>query len=282
MRQNRAAGRFAAVFGAVVMLTLAVVGGPTSAGAATYRVRQGDTLIGIAEKHRVPVSALASANGIRDPNHIMVGRVLVVPDGGATSPKPAAPAPAPTPVAAPAPAAAGDAYVVRPGDTLIGIASRNRVSPEDLATANGIKDPNRLQAGQVLVLRKRWHCPVQGRPTFVNDFGYVSPVNGVHEGVDLFAPRDTPVLAPVAGIVTRFPNPKGGFAVHLSADDGSRYYFAHLERYGAGGRVLGGAVIGYLGNSGSARFTAPHLHFEWRRGGGLLQNPYPLLLTACR
>ena len=262
--------------GAVVLAALAIVGGPLSAGAATYRVRPGDTLIGIAARHRLPVSALASANGIRDPNHILVGRVLVLPEPGAPAHV------TPTPVAAPAPAAAGDAYVVRPGDTLIGIASRNRVSPEDLATANGIRDPSRLQAGQVLVLRKRWSCPVQGRPTFVNDFAYLSPVNGPHEGIDLFAPRGTPVVAPAAGIVTRFPNPKGGFAVHLSADDGSRYYFAHLDRYAAAGRVLGGSVIGFVGNTGSARFTAPHLHFEWRRGGSLLQNPYPLLVGACR
>ena len=276
MLRHRAAARLLAGFGAVVLAALAAVGGPVPAGAATYRVRPGDTLEGIAARHHVPVSALVSANGIRDPNHIEAGRVLTVPDGKA----PAPPAPAPAPVAAPT--AAGDAYVVRPGDTLIGIAARNRVTPEDLASANGIRDPNRLQAGQVLVLRKRWSCPVQGRPTFVNDFGYMSPLNGLHEGVDLFAPRNTPVVAPVAGIVTRFPNPKGGLAVHLAADDGTRYYFAHLERYGAGGRVLGGAVIGFLGNSGSARFTSPHLHFEWRRGGNLLQNPYPLLVTACR
>lgn len=281
MLRHRAAARLLAGFGAVVLTALATVGGPVPAGAASYRVRPGDTLVGIAARHRVPMSELVAANGIRDPNHIEAGRVLVVPERKSPAPAPAAAAALP-PVAAPGPTAAGDAYVVRPGDTLIGIAARNRVSPEDLASANGIRDPNRLQAGQVLVLRKRWSCPVQGRPSFVNDFGYLSPVNGLHEGVDLFAPRNTPVVAPVAGIVTRFPNPKGGLAVHLAADDGTRYYFAHLERYGSGGRVFGGAVIGYLGNSGSARFTSPHLHFEWRQGGGLLQNPYPLLVGACR
>ncbi len=283
MRSGRALGRrmrMGLVAGALVSAVAAPAGvwsvasppAPGGApGAARYTVRPGDTLSGIAWRLRVPASQLAAANAITDLDRIVAGRVLVVPTAAAA---PAAPPPAP---AAPA------TYLVRPGDTLGAIATRLGVTQVALSRANGITNPSRIMAGARLNVPGGWRCPVVVRPTFVNDFGYVKPETGIrHDGIDLFAPRGTPVVASVAGAVTRFPNPLGGQAVHLQGVDGTRYYLAHLERYGAAGQVTAGAVIGYVGTSGSARLTSPHVHLETYPGGSTVQNPYAKLVTACR
>ena len=86
-----------------------------------------------------------------------------------------------------------------------------------------------------------------------------------HEGIDIFAPRDTPVVAVTDGIAHPDTNGLGGNVVWLR--DGligaTRYYYAHLDRWAIDGsvRVREGDVLGYVGNTGNARTTSPHLHF---------------------
>lgn len=86
-----------------------------------------------------------------------------------------------------------------------------------------------------------------------------------HEGVDIFAPRRTPVVAAVDGWVTRqTTNRLGGNVVWLWAPSRRlSLYYAHLDEQAVtpGERVAAGDVIGYVGNTGNARHTAPHLHF---------------------
>lgn len=101
----------------------------------TYTVRSGDTLSGIAARYGTTVAALAAANGIANPNLIYVGQVIRV--GGGSAP-------------APAPAPAGGTYKVVAGDTLSSIAQRYGTNYQTLAAMNGIADPNRIYAGQVL------------------------------------------------------------------------------------------------------------------------------------
>ena len=85
-----------------------------------------------------------------------------------------------------------------------------------------------------------------------------------HEGIDIFAARGTPVVAPAKGIVTRLGNSGlGGNTVWMrDAQRGLSYYFAHLDQQAvaAGRSVQQGDTLGFVGNTGNAKYTAPHLH----------------------
>jgi murein DD-endopeptidase MepM/ murein hydrolase activator NlpD len=98
----------------------------------------------------------------------------------------------------------------------------------------------------------------------------------------MFARRSTQVVAPVSGVVTLDANRLGGNAVALLGDDGNSYYFAHLDRYGAFGRVTSGTVIGTVGNTGNANGAPTHLYFEIRPSNGRVVDPYPTIRSACR
>ncbi|MEN3273991.1 MAG: hypothetical protein V7636_2752 [Actinomycetota bacterium] len=128
-----------------------------------------------------------------------------------------------------------------------------------------------------------WMCPVQGPHSFSNDYG--APRGGGsrrHQGVDILAPRGTPVVANVSGSVRRHDNSLGGISYYLEGVDGNEYYGAHLDSYaGRSGSVPQGTVIGYVGNTGDARGGATHLHFEIHPGGGSAVNPYPTLRQYC-
>lgn len=104
-----------------------------------------------------------------------------------------------------------------------------------------------------------------------------------HEGVDIFAARGTPVLATSDGVVRRVGvTPIGGKVVWLSdAARNASIYFAHLDSQTvrSGQRVRLGDVLGFVGNTGNARTTNPHLHFGiYLRGQGAV-DPAPFLRT---
>jgi len=95
----------------------------------------------------------------------------------------------------------------------------------------------------------------------------------VHHGIDIFASRGTPVVASTDGVVrSTSPNNLGGNVVWLlDSLRGQSLYYAHLDAHAvvAGQRVRRGDTLGFVGNSGNARTTAPHLHFGiYRRGQG--------------
>lgn len=85
-----------------------------------------------------------------------------------------------------------------------------------------------------------------------------------HKGVDIFAPRGTPVLASRTGVIRKVANRGlGGKQVWLHSEDGMRFYYAHLDRIEvkSGQRVRAGEVLGTVGTTGNARGMSPHLHF---------------------
>ncbi|HEY5803771.1 MAG TPA: M23 family metallopeptidase [Lysobacter sp.] len=112
----------------------------------------------------------------------------------------------------------------------------------------------------------------------------------VHEAIDIMAPRGTPVLAVADGNVEKlFNSVPGGLTIYQFEPSGRyAYYYAHLDRYADGlhekQAIRRGEVIGYVGSTGNADPSAPHLHFaifelgperQWWKGTAI--NPYPFL-----
>lgn len=170
-------------------------------------------------------------------------------------------------------------YKVKSGDRLGDIATRFGISLSNLASRNNISNPNLIRVGQVLTVPggSGWVCPVENA-RFINDWGF--PRGGGtrwHEGNDLFAPRGTPVRAPVSGTVRVRTGSIGGKQFTLDAAGGIRYIGTHLNEFGKDGRVKAGDIIGYVGNSGNAAGTSTHLHFGMYLNGTPV-NPYPTLI----
>ncbi|MET0267974.1 MAG: M23 family metallopeptidase [Duganella sp.] len=127
--------------------------------------------------------------------------------------------------------------------------------------------------------------PVQGVPprALRDTWGGARSEGRKHEGIDIFARRGTPVLSSTEGIVTKVgSNRLGGQVVWVLGPGGQRHYYAHLDRYAdvsAGMRIAAGRVLGYVGNTGNAAATPPHLHYGVYDVSGAI-NPYPLLRQA--
>jgi murein DD-endopeptidase MepM/ murein hydrolase activator NlpD len=115
----------------------------------------------------------------------------------------------------------------------------------------------------------------------------------LHHAIDILAPRGTPVLAAVDGTVRKlFVSQAGGITLYEYDLAGERsYYYAHLDGYAPGIReglaLHRGDVLGYVGTTGNAPETTPHLHFaieilpptkEWWKGEAI--DPYPVLTRA--
>ena len=102
-----------------------------------------------------------------------------------------------------------------------------------------------------------------------------------HHGVDVFAPRGTPVIAAAPGHVTNVGQTSlGGKVVWVwDPERGQSMYYAHLDRQlvERGKVVKVGDTLGLIGNTGNARNTPPHLHFGiYRRGYGPV-DPFPFV-----
>ena len=103
----------------------------------------------------------------------------------------------------------------------------------------------------------------------------------LHHGQDIFAPRGTPILSATDGYVVRIgENSLGGQTVSVVGAGGRVYYYAHLDSYAPqiseGDYVTRQTVLGYVGTTGNAAGTPPHLHFGVYAPGGAI-NPLPLL-----
>lgn len=102
-----------------------------------------------------------------------------------------------------------------------------------------------------------------------------------HEGQDIFARRGTEVYSATEGYVVRVgENALGGKTVFVHGAGGRWYYYAHLDDYAPGLKVgdyvTPDTLLGYVGDTGNARGTPPHLHFGVYTASGAV-NPHPLL-----
>jgi murein DD-endopeptidase MepM/ murein hydrolase activator NlpD len=133
--------------------------------------------------------------------------------------------------------------------------------------------------------------PVYGLASFGRSFGAPRPdvSGGWHHGVDIFAPEGAPLLAVADGTLFQVGwNPIGGNRLWLRDRQGNEFYYAHLSAYSPlavdGANVRAGAVIGFVGHTGDAEGTPPHLHFEIHPVGLLslgydgVVDPYPALV----
>ena len=147
--------------------------------------------------------------------------------------------------------------------------------------------------------------PVLGPVRYSNDFGACR--DGCarhHKGNDLLGVRMQPLLAAVDGTVTKISLANQGISgatIRITGDDGWYYSYFHVNNdtpgtddgqatsewqvepgLSVGSRVRAGQVIGYMGDSGNAEYSVPHLHFEIRTPDRTPVNPYHSLAAAQR
>ncbi|MEJ7569525.1 MAG: M23 family metallopeptidase [Gaiellaceae bacterium] len=145
--------------------------------------------------------------------------------------------------------------------------------------------------------------PILGEATWTDDFGDARG-QGSHEGNDLLAPRRALALAAEAGRVKFWTtSARAGCMLYLEGSSGTQYLYIHLNNdltdendnrgtcvpgvayakgLASGDKVAAGDPIGFVGDSGDANGTSPHLHFEVHPDGGGATNPFPHLKRASR
>lgn len=286
---------------------------PTPAPAAamsSHTIEAGDSLWSISRRYGVSIETLASVNGLKLTSVLQPGQKLAIPTAGrgGVGVQPAAAAVQPTPASrstsrtAARPSATG-VHVVRSGDTLWDIARQYGARVEDLMALNELGHSEWIKPGQRLVIsgsvlprhrqvttQTRASRPVMADATSLRVAGtFFWPARGVltsrfgwryrrhHDGIDLAAPRGTPIYAARDGVVA-FAGWKGGYGrvVYLDHGGGVTTVYGHASSLSvqAGQRVKKGQLIARVGCTGSC--TGSHLHFEVRVNGRAV-NPLPYL-----
>jgi murein DD-endopeptidase MepM/ murein hydrolase activator NlpD len=131
------------------------------------------------------------------------------------------------------------------------------------------------------------HMPVVGVKSRDLDDSWHAPRDGgsrMHKGIDIFAPKGTPIVAVEDGIISYIGDqPKGGHCLWLTTENGTSFYYAHLDRWAPGMyegmEVQTGDLLGFVGNTGNAIHTPSHLHFGISQNDEMV-NPFPLLTRA--
>lgn len=240
------------------LLGLSLLG--STAYAATYTVKPGDTLWKIATANKMTVQELTQLNPSVTAM-IYPGQTLQIPD-------------------------AKNVYTVQPNDVYWKIAEKVGVPLSILIRANPqITNPNVLNPGDQIRIPEKPFAYSNGmsplkRGTYqpyVNNYAEVrtwSPTGEEirpHEGVDIFAAKGTPVYSAADGTIINIGwNEYGGWRLTVKTDASTAFYYAHMSGY-ADGMKMGatlkkGQLIGYVGNTGygpegtEGQFL-PHLHF---------------------
>jgi len=163
---------------------------------------------------------------------------------------------------------------------------RKRALESAIRAANNANNANSNPAGSrnaatTFAPDSSWRFPVT-QPYSYCDSWHAPRVGHLHQGTDIFALRGTPAIACVDGIILRLSTGKlGGIGMTLQDKNGNTYYYGHLDGYATGVYqgmpVSASQTLGYVGDTGNAKGTPPHVHFEIHPGGGPATNPYPIL-----
>jgi murein DD-endopeptidase MepM/ murein hydrolase activator NlpD len=125
--------------------------------------------------------------------------------------------------------------------------------------------------------------PVYGAHSYTDTWGAFRADTGFHEGNDIFAAAGTPVVAVCDGSLNRVGTlPISGNRLWVKCTKGGdSFFYAHLSAFATDTRdglhVTPGQVIGFVGSTGDAEQTPPHLHFEVHPHDGKAVDPYPFL-----
>lgn len=114
------------------------------------------------------------------------------------------------------------------------------------------------------------------------NFGDPRPNNRTHEGEDIMATKDTPIVSPTAAVVLSIgTGASAGNYVYTADPGGETFVYMHLDKFAEGlavGQALNaGSLIGYVGNTGDAAGGPAHLHFEIHNSSGSPTDPFPRL-----
>jgi murein DD-endopeptidase MepM/ murein hydrolase activator NlpD len=252
----------------------------------TYKVKPGDTLVGIARAHGVSMMTLWWANKLKNKDDLHQGQVLKIP-----------------PVT-------GLVLKVKTGDTLDALAKKYKVTPDQILETNGIEDTN-LVVGQVLILPGAKGAPIPTpkptkKPTVTRtrssgsvrpprtysggNFAWPAPGGRIsqyyhygHYGLDIDGSTGDRIIAAASGTVTfaGWKSNGGGYQVWISHGSGLYTTYNHMSSVsvGRGQHVGKGQRVGRMGATGYA--SGSHLHFEVWKGpiwnGGRRVNPLAYL-----
>ena len=207
----------------------------------------------------------------------------------------------------PSPQARGVYHIVKPGENLYRIGKAYDISIEELARANSLKDPSRIQSGQRLLIPGAMRqlpvetiAPVEispaNRGTVSSDAtnetliwpiagtinsGFGARGSGFHDGIDIAGAEGSPIRVIEKGEVIYSDQIRGyGNIVIVRHSDGIVSVYAHnqVNLVHAGQNVEQGEVIAKVGSTG--RVTGPHLHFEIRKNN-VAQDPLGYLPQLC-
>ncbi len=144
--------------------------------------------------------------------------------------------------------------------------------------------------------------PVIGTVSYYDDFGNPRSGGRTHEGNDLMGKKLMPLVAAVDGTIinVNYPEQSWGYSITIKDKDGYTYHYLHMNNDNPGtddghgdgmnayapdiqqgNKVVKGQLVGYMGDSGNAEGTGPHLHFEIRYQGTAF-SPYQSLQNATK
>lgn len=230
-----------------------------------------------------------AAGGLPVGSSVVIGHLEVVARSGAETAPPPTAEPDPQPEVVAPGFTRAPARPPLPAPNLPRVRARALPPPVNIPRLPDVPSPvlpRRAAPAGILPLETDGYAfPVHGEAvSYGDDYGAPRAVTEWHHGNDIFADTGTPVLAVADGTLFNVGiNTLGGNRVWLRDERGNTFYYAHLSAYAPaaieGAKVQAGQVIGFVGNTGQAITTPPHLHFEIHPGDGDSVNPYPYLLA---